>query len=352
MINREQVSEEKKETAIKTLAIIGVIAVAFLLLWVLVQAVRLAPSAFVSLANIADGLYGSEVSLDVSSSKSVVNTGEPFFVTWTDMNREGTYYFSYSCVDGVSAEARDANGEIVRLSCETPLALEGDKNSIEVIFESEKRRFIDVAYTVSFAREEEETPDEEKMSLITVVNASITTSSEVANANGDEVDDETDTGSVAGATDSTGGGSGGGAVGGTIRTVPITTTYFPTSNPNGKVDLRVAYLGIGSLDDDNEFTPRGELDNDRRGAIRFEVKNIGTKTSDDWEFEATLPTDPTSTYESPEQDGLRPNERAVITLGFDNLGDPRTEEIEVEISGGDDDNDNNNDFKWSVKIVN
>lgn len=351
-----QVPVEKKNTAIKSLAIVGVIAILCLIVWALVQAVRVGPSAFVSLANIADGLYSSEVPLSAGTSKSVVNTGEPFYVTWSDVNRPGTYYFSYICVEGVSAEARDARGDIVAVTCETPFLLVGETGELELILEGEKRRFTDVGYTVSFVREDEENPAYKEEHLVTIVNASITQSS----IHEEDAITEDDAGeeAVAGASDSTTdtaentGSTGGntGATGGTIRTEPVTTTYFPTSNPNGNVDLQVTYLGIGSLDSDNDFTYRLTLDNDRRGALRFEVRNVGSKTSDDWEFEATLPTG--SKYESPEQDGLRPNERAVITLGFDNVGDPRKAEVEVEISGGDDENNSNNSFKKDVEIVN
>lgn len=347
------VTEEKKNTAIKSLAIIGVVAILCIIVWALVQAVRVGPSAFVSLATIADGLYNSEVPLSSGTSKSVVNTGEPFYVKWSDVERPGMYYFSYICTEGVSAEARDAEGDIVAVTCETPFLLVGDAQELELILEAEKRRFTDVGYSVSFVREDEEVPAYENENLVTVVNASITQSSMLDDADTDGGTDDSD-GAVAGASDSnTTGRTGSGATGsgsGTITSQPVTTTYFPVSDPDGTTDLQVTYLGIGSLDNDNDFTYRLTLDNDRRGAISFEVRNIGTKTSDDWEFEAKLPNG--STYESPEQDGLRPNERAVITLGTGELGDPDTVEISVEISGGDDENSSNNSFERDVEIVN
>lgn len=353
--NQTPVPHEKKDTAIKSLAIVGLIAVVCLIVWALVQAVRLAPSAFVSLASIADGLYSQEEPLTIGTNKTVVNTGEPFYMTWSDVNRPGAYYFTYTCTEGVSAEARNTTGDIVLVTCETPFVLGHDAGgSLEVIFEAEKRRFTDVPYKVTYTRENENEIAYNEQSLITVVNAAITQSSMLDDEKDDETDqnDDAPTGNVAGADTNTGSTNTGNTGGGIVRSVPVTTTYFPTSDPNGTVDLEVIYLGVGSLDNNNEFSYRLTLDNDRRGALRFQVKNIGTKTSDDWEFEAVLPTDPESKYASPEQNGLRPNERAIITLGFDNLGDARDEEVEVEISGGDDDNDNNNSFDVDVEVVN
>lgn len=351
-MNTQNTSEEnRKEVAIKTLALIGLVAIVVVALWALIQAVRFAPVAFTSLASIADSLYNQEERLVVDANKNVVNAGEPLYITWSDVERAGTYSFTYECVDGVSAEARNQSGDIVSLSCDTPFELNSDTFELEMIFESEKSRFVDVPYSVTFNREGEDDATHRDGGLMTVVNAAIAQSQEVEEANDDDPADDTTEDADDETTDSAVAGAQAPTTGGTTRTIPVTTTSYPVSDPNGDVDLVVTYLGLGSLDSDNEFTPRGELDNDRRGAVRFEVKNIGTKTSDTWTIEAELPTSPGTTYDSPTQEELRPNERSVVTIGFDALGEARNDTVEVQIETDEDVNQNNNDFSWSVKIV-
>ena len=103
------------------------------------------------------------------------------------------------------------------------------------------------------------------------------------------------------------------------------------------------------MDSDNNFTRTATIDNDVRGAFQFEVKNIGTKTSDDWEFTATLTSG--TEFEADNQQPLKPNERSVITLGFDAVGDTGVQFFGATVAGGSDRNENNNAFTWAVEIT-
>ena len=82
---------------------------------------------------------------------------------------------------------------------------------------------------------------------------------------------------------------------------------IPTSNPNGIVDLETSYVGVG---DSSGLTD--SLEKNDSGVLFFEVKNIGTKTSDDWRFTVSLPDN--QTYTSERQLALKPNERATLAL--------------------------------------
>jgi hypothetical protein len=168
----------------------------------------------------------------------------------------------------------------------------------------------------------------------------------VSDGTGDEEDDEGDD-DENGDDTSTGGTATTG--GGTTVTPPPTYTVVNvpgsgtvTSDPNGEVDLRVSLVALGTSDNirGDDFTETDNFDEDDYITIKFEVRNIGTKTSDDWEYEAKLPTSPSYTYDSKEQDGLRPGDRIEFTLTFEDPSD-RKNEIVITVDPDDDTDDDN-----------
>jgi len=91
-------------------------------------------------------------------------------------------------------------------------------------------------------------------------------------------------------------------------------------NPNGEIDLAIRITETGILDKDtNEFTVTDSMGVSNRGAVQFEVINLGTKTSDEWVFSAVLPTNPAYTFNSDKQSRLAPGDRIEFTLGFDSV---------------------------------
>ncbi len=339
----QSTGNDTKNAIIKTLAIIGFIVGLVLAVWLAVQAVRLLPSAFSTLASIAENLRsGEESEFTVATDKSIVNSGEPITLSWTLLRTEGEYTFSYECAEGISAEIRRANGATVSIDCDSEVTLPADENRTQVTFESEKNRFTDVRYTVRFAADKKDLSFE-RSALITLVNPDISENRPTTGgspAPGSGANEEP--------APQTGGSQGGrGPVGGYI-TVPTVVTEYPVSNPNGYSDLEVTFLGVGTLSG-NRFTKRSYLEEGERGALQFAVRNVGTKTSSEWYFSAELPTDPSFTFSSSRQDGLRPNERQIITLQFDNVSD-RDERIEVRATGGDDTRTANNRFSTNVDI--
>ena len=122
---------------------------------------------------------------------------------------------------------------------------------------------------------------------------------------------------------------------------------MPVSNPNGIGDLQVTYLGSGTISG-STFVKLASIDMDRSGAIQFEIKNIGTKTVDSWSYEAKLPAD--INYTSGSQKALKPNERAIITLGFEGLRKKGTEKVGVSITAKSDIKSSNNKVSGSVVI--
>lgn len=341
-----QVSEERKDAVTKTLAIIGFVAAILFAVWLAVQVVSVIPSAFSSLASIADSVnnYDKNAQLIVVNDTSVVNAGEAMTVSWSDMTLDGDYSFSYGCTDGAALSLR-TGGEIIDLNCGESINLH-NSNKVEIMLESEKQRFIDVPYTVTFSPKSgaEDTVTESK---ITVVNASIPTTGIAT----EEIKEETIAtpepevpAKPAGSTNSNGG-----YVAGTPTTIKVPIYAIPTSDPKGTTDLAVTFLGVGILTNNDTFVRAGTIGTDQTGAFQFEVKNLGTKTSDTWSYEADLPSG--ISYDSDTQKALKPNEKAIITIGFDGISQTGTETFGAKISTKSDTKSNNNSFTWAVKIV-
>lgn len=340
-----QVTPEQKDSVTKTLAIVGFVAAILFAVWLAVQVVSIIPSAFSSLASIADGVYNynEDQTLTVATENSVVNTGESFSLSWTKMNRPGTYEFSYVCTEGASVDIRDKHNDIIALDCGETQSLDED-TQLDVVITSEKQRFTDVMYTIAYIPTDTSKDVIETNSQITIVNASIPTRVETAE------ETEEVSGEVAGESttvpETTPGNTG--TVAGTPETVEEIIYAIPVSDPNGIIDLQVIYIGVGSLVG-RTFQTEAALDTDEQGAFRFEVRNIGTKTSNEWSYDAHLPSG--IEYASSEQEPLKPNEKAIITIGFEGLTQTGIERFGADVTASGDVNNNNNSFTWAVQVV-
>ena len=336
-----QVPEEKKDALTKTFAIAGFAAIIIFIVWLAVQVVQIAPNAFSSLASLADSVYNYDVNqeLVVSTNNTVINAGESFTLNWSELAGTGEYTFSYACTEGVALEIKNADGQVVSQACDTQLAL-GKETTLDILVASGQHRFVDVALAITYANEGDEEDMKKTAKTVTIVNAAIP-------ANGiaeveEEVEEEEEV--VVSNPKPT-----------TIpkppvyTTVPKVTYVIPVSNPNGFVDLQVTYLGIGTLSG-TKFTPAMTLDLDSsNAAMQFEIKNIGTKTSASWSYEAELPAD--INYTSPTQKELKPNERAIITLGFDGLTQDGIETVRIEATTSGDKSTANNTVTKTVQVV-
>lgn len=345
-------NEEAKGSVIKTLAIIGFIAAVVIGVWLTVQIVKNLPSAFSSLATIADGLYGQNTVFTVTTEKNIVNAGESLRVSWTKMRADGSYTFSYRCVAGVSASIRDSSGKVMVVDCNKDLTLTSGKlvdgrEVLDIIFTSGKQRFTDIPFTLSFIKKGDEDALYEKNVVVTVVNATIpeaglptTVVKPVTEKPTPAPKPITPKPTPTPKPQTV-----------YYKTVPVQVVSYPASNPYGYTDLEITYLGVGEVTHSGTFIPRATLDNDVHSAIRFSVKNIGTKTSGLWYFKAELPTNTSKTFNSNSQLPLLPGERATMTVSFDDLGKKGTEDFTITVVSSGESKISNNSFDWSVKIT-
>lgn len=324
---KPQVSEESKLSAIKTLAIIGFIATTIVLVWLAVVIVRFIPEAFSSLASVFESVQ-SRRELHISVNRTIVPSGDTVTVSWQKTGVSGAYGFSYSCLDGVSASLQ---GSVI--ACDTWIPLSDSATSAEFLFTSEKRRFADVTLGVRFTPSEHRDADT-KTILVTVVNESISTDGSVPETPELPATTTPETPEPVKP----------------VTPKPVVPAY-PVSNPNGYSDLMVTYIGVGTYNDSSKiFTLKSSLEGGERQALRFEVKNIGTKTSGTWSYQATLPTEWSDVYRSATQNVLLPGERSIVTVMFTPREKEGSASIDVEVSGGNDTRTGNNDFVKSVSI--
>lgn len=340
-----QVTHEQKDRVMKTLAIVGFVAVIMLGVWLAVQIVSLMPKAFSSLASIADGVYNYQdtVELEVTTQNSVVNSGSAFLVGWNKVPKEGSYTFSYACTDGVSVDVRDDTGNESVVSCGEMLHLGKDTASLEVTIASERRRFTDVAYTIGFVEEGHEEALATSHNMITVVNPSIPQSDVIAQQEDendtnpeDTEEDVTEDNNQTPVEDTD--------TEDTAADVPLTP-----SEPEPYVDLAVTLVAVGELDANGNFIKRASIDEDARGAFQFEVKNVGTKASGNWNFDATLTSG--VVYTSPAQASLGTQDRILFTLGYDDVGGSGVKRFGVNINNAADVNAENDYFAWAVTVT-
>jgi hypothetical protein len=345
-------STNKKSTLLKTTAIVAFIFIITAIAWLSVQLVNIMPDTFSSLASLAESVNqrttsseksDAPVVLTVNSNKTIVNTGEPVALSWNTALGTGEYAFSYTCTNGVSLDIIDTDGGIRNITCDTNYNV-GDINSLTLSAESERARYENISYTISFLGTDINTPVASGTASFTIINSEI---SDIVVQNDTETNDsdtvDTDEVEVIEEEEK--------VVTVTPATTPVYEQEFvyeiPTSDPDGQTDLSTKFLATGNILGNIFIT--GDIEQEDKGAIQFEVKNYGTKTSNEWSYSVTLPSG--GTYESPDQKPLKPNERALITVGFPTTDDS-SHRFVVTIEESTDENDLNDSFRKTINFKN
>lgn len=325
----------------KTLAVIGFLVAVVFAVWLAVQIVRLAPSAFSSLANLLEGVQmgrDAQNELVIESNDSVINSKEAFVIAWSDLKRDGAYTLSYECSDDVSLSIR-VDGEIVLVNCDESFVLPKDTFSVDASLISDKERFVDVIYRIAFIKGNESEVAFEAEKTVTVVNASVPSVDVVVKADEEKATEPKNEEPKTVTTSAP-------------KTPPITTYKYaytykkPVSNPNGYTDLATKFIGIGIVEGKN-FKAYEKLDAGEEGAMQFVVENIGTKTSGPWTFKVALPSG--SDFVSKAQKALEPKEKTTLTVIFPDAGKDGTRKIEVWVTG--DSSTTNNHFEAIFEVV-
>jgi len=341
--------ERDKNRILKSLAIAGFFGLIIVIAWLGIKLVQVLPTAFGSLASLADSVYNYEPPVvTTSSTKTNVAVDEAVTITWEGPKTAGSYAFSYTCAEGLALDMRDKDGNVKSLLCDTNYSI-GDVRSLELVAMAEKTRFTDLKYRIDYIPSGKTEPTASDENTIVILNAAI--GSTVAGVATSTPDTSTPPVAVATSTPAK-------------PTTPVkptapkpvaSTTYvqvpvygIPTSDPKGYTDLAVSIIGVGTLEG-RTFTRVTKLDNDSAGAVQFSIHNLGTKTSDRFTYEVKLPTG--ETFTSPVQNPLKPNERAVLTLGFSPEDITGTKSYSVRVTTASDKVSSNNSANAKIEIV-
>ena len=335
-----------KDRVLKSLAVAGFVALIILIAWLGIQLVHVAPKAITSLASIADVVYNYEdIQIDIASNKAVANADESFGLSWHVPKTPGDFVFAYSCTDGIAIDVRTIGSDIKPVTCGDDVTL-GSVSGVDVLVHSEKNRFTDIPYSISFVPTNTNITPVVATSTMTVVNAQI-----APLANATTTPDITPTPVVKPTPTPT-----------TPKPVvkpapkptkpvskPVYTYAIPVSNPNGYTDLAVTLVKIGAISN-GAFVTNGVIAQNQNGSLLFSIKNTGTKTSNTFTYTVTLPNG--TTYTSGVQEALKPNERAQIALGFTPANLVGVKTFSVTVTNAGETNLANNSFTGSVVITN
>ena len=333
------VTPEKKEGVIKTLAVFGLLTLIILIAWLAVQIVRVFPSAVTSLASLADTVYNynpnatENARLEIETRTVPVTTGTATVINWSPLNT-GTYTFGYECTDGVSVDLLSTVSQFTSADCSKTYDL-GNVSSVNLVINSEKQFATNFHYTISYFKKNELNPSIVVKESLQVINPRLATSTPEI----ETPKPETPTTNPATTTKPT--------VGKPIYQYQYNYA-LPVSNPNGYTDLAITYLGVGRTDNLGRFINTGTLTRNVDGAIQFSIKNIGTKTSASWTLKTSLPDG--TDYQSANLAPLKPNERTIITITFPAIAERGTEKFSVEALANSDSNLRNNSFNWSTTV--
>lgn len=338
-----------QERATKGLAVLGFLGLLIGLAWLIFIGVGYLPTLINNMATVIQ----SEATYELSTYplEDSVSHNSTIGVEWNTVDANGTYEFSYSCVDGVTVEIRTAEQGIQDLACDTPYDV-GTRTGVDLTVRSTSERFVDIPYTVSFVPEDTAASAVDASDHIAVFNPAISIlgaedeTEPVATSTPSEEEREEDDSSVDEVTTE----EPSSPAPSTPATTPTYVTQYtiPVSDPNGTTNLRLHYLGVGTLNSDNQFTPRAHLPTATTGAIRVAVTNNGTRTSDSWTYSTTLPNG--QEYTSSRQAGLKPNETATLVLGFRTGDDDGMHPFAVSIDTDRDTNRNDDELRWSVEV--
>ncbi len=259
-----------------------------------------------SAANVTESFIHAST-LTFSASKLRVASNEPFTLSWhrsgTASNApEGSYSLYYPCTKTAYLEV-ERLGDRTLVLCNTIFTMPGQSNGATARIFANPRETTDVPIVVMF------TPNgASKANLQEQVTMSITGGSIPA----------TLTASIEQAR----------------KLDPIGASIGkPIYIPGKGQDLALTILDVGYIDQKTgAYIASKNVHYKQRAAVRFEVKNVGTATSDTWTFSSNLPTSPAYNFTSYTQNALKPGAAIQLTLEFNSID--RDEKVPVSITVG------------------
>ncbi len=339
-----QVTPERKERVIKSLALFGLFAVIIFIAWLSVQIVSTLPSAVTSLASLAESVYQYDPQqareIKIIDAPDHLTTGLPTTIRWDKPFKNGSYSFSYACGKDIFLEVTSTESDFAGLECNKNYNL-GNVDSASLLVHKDTTDQLKLEYTISYFKTNAVIASASSSHATGIIQGSDvpvgpSTSVEVT-VNEQPLTPKPTTSTVATNSPKP------------PQPEPTFIYQIPVSKPNGTVDLAVSYAGIGMINSAGNFVSTGSLKKDSAGAIQFIVHNIGTKTSDTWSFTTLLPGD--VTFTSKTQEPLKPNEKTTLTISFPAVNEATLQKFNFAATVKNDINEANNKVNWSTVVL-
>ncbi len=315
--NPESDTKKTRDASMKTLAVIGLIA---LLGLVSVGIIRIAPDVVRSIASAAvsfSSIFVPAPKLAVTASKTTVNSGEPFTLSWTQANTDlGSYTISYPCVNN-SHLADVTAGKNTVIFCNSIYQFLNEGNSITLagyLDAGNTNQSIDIPVSVRFTKNGASSQTSEGTVTITISNSGNTSIQPTPSPTNITIVPSPSPSATPHPTYQTPG-----QATQSVYVMPGQQTSV-TANPYVNPDLTAHILATGIIDPvTNVFTVKDKVLPSNRAAIQFEIVNQGGRPSGTWSFAVVLPTFPAFTFMSESQPSLNPGDKIQYTIGFDQI---------------------------------
>lgn len=341
------------------LAMVGFVLINIPTAWRAIQSAAVSASAqfFPAQDDKAKSTRQTEGSaaLIVKTSSPVVQSGEPFTISWEHQpQRVGSYAISFPCRDGISVYLPDDLGVYAPAPCGAPLRVGGSSEKMVrvIVVSNGSVTYRDMSFAVTFYPEGENGGQTSGSTIVTVeyrADRSLTVptqetleqAEERAPSRSERAPQQGAQGSVSErreesvpsqTTNQRSSGSGSQQTAGTPQTsrYPLPPSSSGGTQPTGKANLVVRQIAVGYIDTANNtfIATTSPIAPDKRVAVKFEVKNEGGTTAPRWLFAAVLPTMPPHIFRSQLQQELNPGDRIEFVLAFDKV---RADQDQVEV---------------------
>lgn len=281
-----------KDILMRILFVLGIIIILVILA---IGMVKIVPKVFSSLANVGGGLSNltNKEQIIVSTNTDEINSGDEFIVSWEHKNKSegstGIYSITHNCVNDISFEIIGSEGSKA-LICNTPFSISPEPVSVKLKPSLSKENTLrDVDIMISYVEKNTSVVKTDGEKLITITNTDGA---------------PTFAGSK---TDYQNIGEGG--------TVEITTTDFESSTPINPTPTYPSITNPNPAPADLQISNISENNN----ILIFTVSNIGGRSSGNWSFTYTLPTNSVSVLNGGTQISLRPGERLQYTINLNGI---------------------------------
>lgn len=252
---------------------------------------RVVPKVISGFSNLGSGVKGvfSSKEIKITTDSDTFEAKVPTIVSFEyTPEKEGQYYVTYSCVDGLFFDIQSKDGP-KRIICDVPFKLGSTIDSISLVpIFTESNTFIDSELSILYK--------DANGNTLASGEKTITVAEEMNIAN-DTENPYTASSTLAGSNVTTK----------PLQTVKSTQTTTQGTQAVSTKDLTVTY--VGSIDSKSAFV--------------IHVYNYGNTATGPWEFSYTDAENPSRTVVSPMQASLSSGQGLAITVGFDGQDNAR-----------------------------